>query len=45
MDTLQRLTGGIGPDRVIDGVGVEAYERFDRREPGWLKVELDPTEV
>jgi len=21
---------------------IEAYERFDRREEGWLKVELDP---
>jgi threonine dehydrogenase-like Zn-dependent dehydrogenase len=22
--------------------GIEAYEAFDRREPGWLKVELEP---
>jgi len=24
---------------------VEAYEQFDRRRPGWLKVELEPTAV
>ncbi len=43
-------TGAVDPSRVLTqiepvGSAVEAYERFDRREPGWLKVELDPTEV
>jgi len=42
--------GALDPSRVITQIepatsAVEAYERFDRREPGWLKVELDPTEV
>ncbi|MDQ3607716.1 MAG: glutathione-dependent formaldehyde dehydrogenase [Actinomycetota bacterium] len=43
-------TGAVDPSRVLTqiepvGSAVEAYERFDRREPGWLKVELDPAEV
>ncbi|MEK6312119.1 MAG: zinc-binding dehydrogenase, partial [Curtobacterium sp.] len=25
------------------GSAIEAYEAFDRREPGWIKVELEPT--
>ncbi len=24
------------------GSAIEAYEAFDRREPGWVKVELEP---
>jgi hypothetical protein len=58
------MTRGIGPERVIDAVGVDAergpgaddesFDRevadlapsrapeFDRREAGWLKVELVP---
>ncbi len=29
VQTLQRLTGGIGPDRVIDAVGVDATGAVD----------------
>jgi len=44
--TLKRLTAGIGVDRTIDAVGVDdaiaAFEAFDRREHGWIKVQLRP---
>jgi threonine dehydrogenase-like Zn-dependent dehydrogenase len=41
-------TGGIDPLAVVTQIepvsgAIEAYERFDAREPGWLKVELEPT--
>jgi threonine dehydrogenase-like Zn-dependent dehydrogenase len=40
-------SGSVDPTEVItqlEGVrtAVEAYEAFDHREPGWLKVELQP---
>lgn len=43
--TLKRLTGGSGPDRIIDAVGIDAYETFDQRADGWHKVALDPASV
>jgi threonine dehydrogenase-like Zn-dependent dehydrogenase len=41
-------TGGIDPLAIVTQLepvsgAIEAYERFDAREPGWLKVELEPT--
>jgi threonine dehydrogenase-like Zn-dependent dehydrogenase len=41
-------SGAVDPATVltqIEGVSssIEAYEAFDRREPGWVKVELEPT--
>jgi len=41
-------SGVVDPSQVLtqtEGItgAVEAYEAFDLREPGWLKVELDPT--
>ena len=40
--------GKVDPSRVLtqlEGVtsAVEAYEAFDQRRPGWMKVELEPT--
>lgn len=40
-------TGAIDPRRILTKVepmvsAIEAYKAFDRREPGWLKVELVP---
>jgi threonine dehydrogenase-like Zn-dependent dehydrogenase len=46
---LERVrTGAIDPSRVVTqeeplGSAIEAYEQFDRREAGWLKVELHPS--
>ncbi len=42
--------GGIDPTEIISetepvGSAIEAYEAFDKREPGWLKVQLLPTSV
>jgi threonine dehydrogenase-like Zn-dependent dehydrogenase len=42
--------GVVDPSALITQVGdirgaIEAYEEFDRREPGWLKVALDPASV
>ncbi len=39
--------GVVEPDQVLtkrEGItsAIEAYEHFDRREPGWTKVELEP---
>jgi threonine dehydrogenase-like Zn-dependent dehydrogenase len=45
---LERVrTGAIDPARILTqeepiGSAVDAYAQFDRREPGWLKVELQP---
>jgi threonine dehydrogenase-like Zn-dependent dehydrogenase len=41
-------SGAVDPQQVLTQVeGVrgaeEAYEAFDARDPGWLKVELEPT--
>jgi threonine dehydrogenase-like Zn-dependent dehydrogenase len=41
-------TGAIDPGEILtnlEGVtdAVSAYEAFDKRQPGWLKVELEPT--
>lgn len=44
------LTGVIDPTQVLtqheplDSV-IDAYKAFDKREPGWLKVKLEPVEV
>ncbi|MBV9817852.1 MAG: glutathione-dependent formaldehyde dehydrogenase [Solirubrobacterales bacterium] len=35
VDTLKRLTGGAGPDRVIDAVGIDAESPGDQRDPGY----------
>lgn len=40
-------TGAINPTRVLSQIesmdaAMDAYEAFDRRQPGWLKVELRP---
>ena len=40
-------TGALDPTEILTNVepltgAIEAYETFDRREPGWIKVELDP---
>lgn len=40
-------SGAIDPVKILTKVGpmhaaIEAYEAFDRREPGWIKVELKP---
>ena len=41
------LSGAIDPVKILTKVepmqsAIEAYEAFDRREPGWIKVELKP---
>lgn len=41
-------SGTIDPSTVLSqhgamGSAIEAYEAFDRREPGWFKVKLEPT--
>ena len=40
-------SGAVEPDQVLTKRGeivsaIEAYEAFDRRDPGWTKVELEP---
>ena len=40
-------TGALDPTAILTNTepitgAIEAYETFDRREPGWIKVELDP---
>ena len=52
MPELVSLTasGAVEPDQVLtkrdDMVSaIDAYEAFDRRDPGWTKVELDPAAV
>lgn len=40
-------TGAVDPSEILTHVGpltsaVEAYKEFDRREPGWIKVKLEP---
>ena len=40
-------TGALDPTEILTNVepltgAIEAYETFDRREPGWIKVELNP---
>lgn len=41
-------SGQVVPTKILTqcepmGNAVEAYERFDRRQPGWIKVELEPS--
>jgi threonine dehydrogenase-like Zn-dependent dehydrogenase len=41
------VSGAIDPVKILTKVepmqgAIEAYEAFDRREPGWIKVELKP---
>ena len=43
-------SGAVDPSALVTQIAdardaVEAYEEFDRREPGWLKVALDPASV
>jgi threonine dehydrogenase-like Zn-dependent dehydrogenase len=43
-------SGAVDPSELITQIAdvqdvIAAYEEFDRREPGWLKVALDPTGV
>jgi threonine dehydrogenase-like Zn-dependent dehydrogenase len=40
-------TGALDPTEILTNIepitdAIEAYETFDRREPGWIKVELNP---
>ena len=40
-------TGAVDPTEILTNTepltsAIEAYEAFDRREPGWIKVELEP---
>ena len=40
-------SGVIDPSEVLTQVGpltsaIDAYKQFDRREPGWVKVKLEP---
>jgi threonine dehydrogenase-like Zn-dependent dehydrogenase len=40
-------TGALDPTEILTNTepltgAIEAYETFDRREPGWIKVELQP---
>ena len=42
------LAGRLDPVAILSNVepmtgAIEAYEAFDRRQPGWIKVELEPT--
>jgi threonine dehydrogenase-like Zn-dependent dehydrogenase len=42
--------GVVDPSALITKIAdthdvIEAYEQFDRRRPGWLKVALDPAAV
>ena len=47
-DLVERVrTGGVDPKKVLTQRepvtgAIEAYEAFNRREPGWVKVELQP---
>ena len=41
VQTLQELTGGIGPDRVIDAVGVDAYTKGSKKEEDKFKQEIE----
>lgn len=41
-------SGQVVPTKILTqrepmGHAIEAYERFDRRQPGWIKVELEPS--
>ena len=41
------MSGGVDPAKILGKVepmqdAIDAYEAFDRREPGWFKVELKP---
>lgn len=41
-------SGQVVPTKILTqrepmGQAIEAYERFDRRQPGWIKVELEPS--
>jgi threonine dehydrogenase-like Zn-dependent dehydrogenase len=43
-------TGAIRPEEILTHVGpltgaLEAYRNFDKREPGWIKVKLEPGEA
>jgi threonine dehydrogenase-like Zn-dependent dehydrogenase len=49
MPTLVGLvaTGALDPTEILTQTepitdAIEAYKAFDRREPGWIKVELNP---
>jgi len=40
-------TGALDPTEILTQTepitdAIEAYEAFDQRQPGWIKVELDP---
>ena len=40
-------SGAVDPTRILTQReplerGIDAYKAFDRREPGWIKVELEP---
>lgn len=40
-------TGAVDPTEILTQVGpltgaIQAYEQFDKRQPGWIKVELEP---
>ena len=42
--------GTIDPTEILTNTepitgAIEAYEAFDTRQPGWIKVELEPTQV
>ena len=42
--------GTVDPSKILTQVGpltsaIEAYKNFDKREDGWIKVELDPQPV
>jgi len=43
-------TGAVRPEEILTHVGpltgaLEAYRNFDKREPGWIKVKLEPGEA
>jgi threonine dehydrogenase-like Zn-dependent dehydrogenase len=43
-------TGALRPEEILTHVGpltgaLEAYKNFDKREPGWIKVKLEPGEA
>ena len=43
-------TGAIDPQEILTQVEpltnvIDAYRQFDLRQPGWIKVELEPSEV
>ena len=40
-------TGAMNPTKILTHAGpmtgaIEAYKNFDKREPGWIKVMLEP---